>query len=162
MARCCWSAETLSGRWPRPRSQTLRRRFLTTDCSMPESKICQRCGRTIEWRSKWKDHWDEVRYCSASCRKKPAKDRSAELKQAILELLRSRPRTASICPSEAARLVDPASWRDLMEPTRRAARLLHSEDQVSITQGGKAVDPSTAKGPIRIRRGARFPNSITP
>ena len=60
-------------------------------------------------------------------------------------------RTSTICPSEAARAVDADGWRDLMEPARKAARRLVAAGSVVITQGGKVVDPSTAKGPIRIR-----------
>jgi hypothetical protein len=47
---------------------------------------------------------------------------------------------------------DDDSWRELMEPARRAARRLVDRGEVEITQGGHVVDPSTAKGPIRIRR----------
>jgi hypothetical protein len=32
------------------------------------SKICAVCGRPFQWRKKWKDVWDEVRYCSDRCR----------------------------------------------------------------------------------------------
>lgn len=39
-----------------------------------------------------------------------------------------------------------------MEPARSAARRLAASDEVVITQGGRVVDPSTAAGPIRIRR----------
>jgi hypothetical protein len=38
-----------------------------------------------------------------------------------------------------------------MEPTRAAARRLVAIGEAEITQGGHVVDPSTAKGPIRIR-----------
>jgi hypothetical protein len=38
-----------------------------------------------------------------------------------------------------------------MEPSRRAARRLVAQGLVEITQKGRVVDPSTAKGPIRIR-----------
>lgn len=44
------------------------------------------------------------------------------------------------------------AWRELMEPARRAARRLVAGGQVQILQRGAVVDPSTAKGPIRIRR----------
>jgi hypothetical protein len=39
-----------------------------------------------------------------------------------------------------------------MEPARRAARRLVTAGKVDITQGGQIIDPSAAKGPIRIRR----------
>ncbi len=72
--------------------------------------------------------------------------------QRIDELLAARARTSSICPSEVARSIAPDDWRDLMEPARRAARRMVARGEVEITQGGSVVDPSTAKGPIRIRR----------
>jgi hypothetical protein len=44
-----------------------------------------------------------------------------------------------------------------MEPARRAARRLVAQDQVRILQKGRVVDPSFAKGPIRVGRGPAFP-----
>lgn len=76
----------------------------------------------------------------------------AALEESIQHLLASRSRGASICPSEAARAVSPDGWRPLMERTRRAARRLVAAGEVDILQRGRVVDPSTAKGPIRIRR----------
>ncbi len=75
-----------------------------------------------------------------------------DLESVILELLDARAQGATICPSEAARQVGGEDWRDLMEPARQAARRLVDAGEVEITQGGRVVDPSTAKGPIRIRR----------
>ena len=55
-------------------------------------------------------------------------------------------------PSEVARkYYGEESWRDQMETVRRAARRLVSSAQIEITQKGKPVNPSTAKGPIRLR-----------
>ncbi|WP_258802556.1 DUF3253 domain-containing protein [Pseudarthrobacter sp. NS4] len=70
----------------------------------------------------------------------------------ILELLAARAAASTICPSEAARAVGGDNWRDLMEPARRAARRLVDAGEVQITQRGSVVDPSNAKGPIRIRK----------
>lgn len=75
-----------------------------------------------------------------------------DLERAILDLLAQRAAGATICPSEAARSVGDDDWRDLMEPARDAARRLVEAGQVEITQGGRAVDPATARGPIRIRK----------
>lgn len=74
-----------------------------------------------------------------------------------MELLDARSGGSTICPSEAARRVDPDGWRDLMERSRAAARRLVAEDRVVITQKGRAVDPSTARGPIRVGRGPAWP-----
>jgi hypothetical protein len=82
-------------------------------------------------------------------------DTDRRLERAILDLLGARAASATICPSEAARAVGGEGWRDLMEPARQAARRLVAADAVEITQGGRVVDPSTARGPIRIRRRTR-------
>jgi hypothetical protein len=109
----------------------------------------------MAWRKAWAANWDAVRYCSDACRRRKVRPVDDELEATILALLADRSAGATICPSEAARAVDPAGWRDLMEPARSAARRLVAIGAVHITQGGRVVDPSTAKGPIRIRRAAR-------
>ena len=109
------------------------------------------CGRRITWRKKWARDWANVRYCSDACRRAKGSAAAAALEQAILELLAGRAAGATICPSEAARVVDPAGWRDRMEDARRAARRLVARGAVEVTQGGRVVDPSTARGPIRVR-----------
>lgn len=105
----------------------------------------------MAWRRKWERSWDEVRFCSDACRRRGIRQVDRELEAAILSLLSDRAPRATICPSEAARTVGGDDWRPLMEPARAAARRLQAEDRVVITQGGRPVDPSTAKGPIRIR-----------
>lgn len=117
----------------------------------PEEKTCQSCGRRIEWRKKWERDWDNVRYCSTSCRQHGVSAVDRQLEQTIRALLAQRAATSTICPSDAARAVSPDDWRDLMEPARRAARRLVAAGEVDITQAGHVVDPSTAKGPIRVR-----------
>jgi hypothetical protein len=91
-----------------------------------------------------------------------ARDRSAvsaadvDLEARIRAMLADRAVTSTICPSDVARSIskDEAVWRPLMDPVRRAARRMVAAGEVEITQGGSVVDPSTAKGPIRIRRRA--------
>lgn len=119
-----------------------------------EPKICASCGRTIEWRKKWERDWAQVRHCSAACRKRGVTTTDQALEQSIRDLLAARARGKTICPSDAARAVGPEDegWRELMEPARRAARRLVASGEVVITQGGRVVDPSTARGAIRIRR----------
>ncbi|WP_148611495.1 DUF2256 and DUF3253 domain-containing protein [Nocardioides rubriscoriae] len=121
----------------------------------PAPKTCVACARTIEWRKKWERDWDSVRYCSTACRRRGVDPTDKALEASILSLLDARAGGATICPSEAARAVaaeGSLEWRDLMEPARRAARRLVDAGDVEITQAGHVVDPSTAKGPIRIRR----------
>ncbi len=117
-----------------------------------DEKTCVVCGRRMTWRKAWAKNWDQVRYCSDRCRRRGVKPVDADLESAILDLLDRRARGATICPSEAARAVDPDDWRELMEPARSAARRLQGGGIVTIVQNGAEVDPSRAKGPIRIRR----------
>lgn len=105
----------------------------------------------MAWRAAWAKHWDELRYCSDRCRRQKVRPVDIALEATIRELLQQRARGTTICPSEAARVVEPAGWEALMEPARAAARRLVATGEVVITQGGRVVDPSTAKGPIRIR-----------
>lgn len=117
----------------------------------PAPKTCVACGRTIEWRKKWERDWDSVRYCSAACRRRGVSAQDLDLERRITAMLAGRARSSSICPSDVARELAPDDWRPLMEPVRRAARRLVDRGEVEITQAGSVVDPSTAKGPIRIR-----------
>ena len=118
---------------------------------MPGSRTCAACGRRIEWRKKWVRHWDEIRYCSERCRRSRPSRIDRDLEDAIVSLLDRRPREASICPSEAAKAVSPDDWEALMQRARNAARRLVASGRVEITQNGRVVEPSAARGPIRIR-----------
>lgn len=105
----------------------------------------------MAWRKRWASRWDEVTTCSEACRRKRRRlaSQGAELEANILSMARQRhPR--SLCPSEVARAADPERWRELMEPTREAARRLVAAGLIAMTQGGREVDPSTARGPIRL------------
>ncbi len=75
----------------------------------------------------------------------------AHLDEALAALLAERSAGKTVCPSEVARAVGGEQWRDLMEPARAAARRAVARGDAQITQQGRVVDPSAAKGPIRIR-----------
>ena len=136
--------------------------------SVHEDRICASCGRAFAWRKAWARDWEQVRYCSDGCRRRKVRPIDRALETAILELLAARGAGATICPSEAARAVACAvgptvapacaredsddTWRELMEPARRAARRLVAAGQVELTQRGRVVDPSTFRGPVRVRR----------
>ncbi|SIR92721.1 DUF3253 domain-containing protein [Microbacterium sp. RURRCA19A] len=82
----------------------------------------------------------------------PSSAADPRLVASIRELLAQRAEGATICPSEAARAVGGDEWRDLMQPARDAARHLVDAGEVEVTQRGEAVDVTTARGPVRIRR----------
>jgi len=121
-----------------------------SDSELP-SKTCCVCSRTIQWRKKWERNWAEVKYCSQACRRAARRGVDQRAEQAILDRLASRRRGASICPSEVARELYGEAWREHMESVRSAARRLVAQGRLEITQRGQVVDPSTAKGPIRLR-----------
>jgi len=122
------------------------------DTAAAAEKTCVSCGRRIEWRAKWAADWEAVKYCSAGCRAHGVTATDTRLEETITTLLDKRAADATICPSDAARAIGGEEWRDLMEPARRAARRMVARGDLQITQGGSVVDPSTAKGPIRLRR----------
>ncbi|WP_144763072.1 DUF3253 domain-containing protein [Curtobacterium sp. 9128] len=110
-------------------------------------RTCASCGRRMPDSAA-----PDAKWCSDACRRHKLDHTDLELERTIDELLDARALTSSICPSDAARAIGGEEWRDLMEPARRAARRMVARGEVEITQGGNVVDPSTAKGPIRIRR----------
>lgn len=83
------------------------------------------------------------------------------LEAALLRLVDARAPGASVCPSEAARAVAPDGWRPLMNEAREAARRLLERGEAEVTQGGRVVDPASARGPIRVRR-RRGVTSVSP
>lgn len=73
----------------------------------------------------------------------------------ILRLTRDRGPDASISPSEVAQALSapPPSeeWRTRLSAVRRAAVRLAEAGEIDILRKGKPVDPTTAKGVIRLR-----------
>lgn len=110
-------------------------------------KTCERCGRNIEHRKKWDKNWEQIKYCSDQCRKMKS---LISFETEILNLLRMRGAGKTICPSEVLEETDKQN-KVLMEMVRISARKLVHAGFIQITQNGKQVDPSTAKGPIRLK-----------
>jgi hypothetical protein len=71
----------------------------------------------------------------------------------LLDLVAQRGPTKTICPSEVARALSAEGWRDLMPAVRQVGCTLAGEGRIVVTQKGQAVDPETAKGPIRYGQG---------
>jgi hypothetical protein len=77
---------------------------------------------------------------------------ATRLRAAILALARHRGPDSSICPSDAARAVGGARWRDLTDDSRSTAFALARDGTLEITQRGAAIDADRPPGgPIRIR-----------
>ena len=120
---------------------------------MIPNKICQTCGRMMQWRKKWGNCWHEIQYCSTQCRRSRPDALDRKLEKVILEILSHKAKNTTICPSEATRAVfKEKEWQKNMERTRQAARRLYADGKIEILQKGGVVDPSTFKGPIRLRK----------
>jgi hypothetical protein len=96
-----------------------------------------------------------VKYCSDKCRALGLTSRDDAIEKAILKLLQARPDGATICLSEAVRVLQPGGADEsrlvLMQAIRRAARRLAVRRQIVWLQGGRPVDPSKTRGPVRLR-----------
>lgn len=125
--------------------------LIQTGTVPPEPKTCASCGRRIEWRKKWERDWENVRYCSASCRRRGVTRVDQELEDGPTALLAAAGRRGTVDPADAIGRVAADVREDLSEPARRAARRLVADGVAEVVQGGRVVDASTAKGPFRLR-----------
>ena len=74
------------------------------------------------------------------------------LSAAIRALLRARPATSSICPSDAARIAGGRHWRALLPQAREVARDAARAGEIVVTQRAKKLDPDAEwRGPVRLR-----------
>jgi len=124
-----------------------------------KDKLCKTCRRPIRWTPQQARDWDVVKFCSEACRGQQPDNADRALEAAILQLLHERSATTlqdkTICPSEAAKLIGGLetrqAWESLLEPARAAARRLAIAGKVQIIQHNHPADPTTAKGPIRLK-----------
>lgn len=73
-----------------------------------------------------------------------------DFREQIMNLLNQRGPLKTICPSEVLSL-EKKKDKNMMEHVRKSASLLASEGRIVITQSGKTVDPTSFKGPIRLK-----------
>ncbi|HTI34542.1 MAG TPA: DUF3253 domain-containing protein, partial [Miltoncostaea sp.] len=85
--------------------------------------------------------------------------RATRLRAAMLALLQARDPGKTICPSDAARVGGGPSWRGAMPAARDVAAALAGDGLVEVRQGGRPVAVGTARGPVRIARGPRWPGT---
>jgi Protein of unknown function (DUF3253) len=83
--------------------------------------------------------------------------RRTRLAATIRTLLQHREPDRTICPSDAARVVGGPGFRRLMPLAREVAAGLADEGAIEVRQRGEPVDLRTAKGPVRLARGPRWP-----
>ena len=81
--------------------------------------------------------------------------RNLRIDAAILALLHGRKEGASICPSDAARIVGGKSWRALMDDVRTRAATLSRKRRIRITRGGRTVAGHPTSGVLRYELARR-------
>ncbi len=74
-----------------------------------------------------------------------------QAKTILTEMLQNRGEGKTICPSEVARALASADWRNNLPLVRQAAQILLSEGKLQIEQKGVPVDPTNVRGPVRYR-----------
>ncbi len=107
------------------------------------SRSCVVCGREMTWRKAWERSFEEVRYCSAGCRRARLTSGDVALEEEVLAALRTSRRGAVIEPEQVV-----VGER---ESVRRAVRRLAARGEVQVVQAGRVVDPSHARGPLGVR-----------
>jgi len=76
---------------------------------------------------------------------------SDPIEAVILEKLSERDAGKSICPSDAAKALDPEAWRRQLGRVRATAIGMARQGRLVIIKKGKPVDPDDFKGVIRLR-----------
>ena len=110
--------------------------------SFPD-KTCIKCGRSFSWRKKWARTWEEVRYCSASCRRHRINATDRNLEKKILNAISSAP-TGSIVLDDLKHTPKEA------EPLRQAARRLAVAGHIVMRKNGRTIDPRTLQGSVVV------------
>jgi hypothetical protein len=76
---------------------------------------------------------------------------SAQVEQAIFDLLGGLAPGKSVSPEDVAKAVDPAGWRRELGKVKPVAVGLARQGKLVITRHGKPADPEKFKGVWRMR-----------
>ena len=72
------------------------------------------------------------------------------IRACLLRLAEERGAKKTFCPSEVARLLGGAGWREWMDVIRIEASGLAAEGKLRATQRGRVVELDRVSGPIRL------------
>ena len=114
------------------------------NATLPE-KTCAQCGRRFSWRKKWERDWEQVRYCSAACRRQKVGQSDQALEARILRALER-------APAKGISLEALVKMPDQSEPLRQAARRLARDGRIEMIQAGVTIDPRDLHGRVTVRR----------
>ncbi|MGV8846340.1 DUF3253 domain-containing protein [Tessaracoccus sp.] len=140
------------------------RKWRASDVAIPDNLRAELVSELMRARREVGRRGDEARPCVQDAkvalgeRGEPwweeASDEGLRIRLAatIRALLRHRDGT-TICPSDAARVVGGATWRDIMPVAREVTHALAGTGVVMVQQKGEEVDVLRARGPVRIAPG---------
>lgn len=110
-------------------------------------KNCAVCGRRMDWRKRWRNNWQSVKYCSSSCRRSSRDVERHNLETRILAMLNQQPGKACLdLDGMTAKLFDASSrsFHQHRVSVHNAARRLCNRGVTSLFRQGRPVDPSKA------------------
>ncbi len=110
---------------------------------------CAVCGLPFSWRSRWKDCWDEVRYCSQRCRRRKLRDSDQQLESQLLDLLRHGRQSVSELESSVTGAAAMGIAPD-RQSVRMALRRLCVKGAVRIPRPARTVDGMASDGSTLI------------
>ncbi len=140
------------------------RRSRASDTDIPESLRAELVAELTRARHKVDNHGDASQQMVDDAQialgergevwwKEPSEEgRRTRLAATVRALLRHRNGT-TICPSDAARVVGGALWRDIMPVVRDVAHDLAQHRLVVVQQKGERVEVHQARGAVRIAPG---------
>lgn len=140
------------------------RRWRASDTGIPENLRAELVSELMRARREVGRRGDEARPCVQDAkvalgeRGEPWWEEASDeglrtrLAATIRTLLRHR-EGATICPSDAARVVGGDHWRDVVPVARDVAHELVEQRVVVVQQKGEAIDVREARGPVRIAPG---------
>ena len=137
-------------------------KWRATDPDIPEQLQAELVKELMTARRLVKTRGDEVRFRVHDAKValgergepwwEPTETGQRERLSSVIRALLRRREGATLCPSDAARVVGGENWRDLMPLVREVAAELSDQGEIRITQKGEPVS-SDAKGPLRLAPG---------
>ena len=106
-----------------------------------DHKTCKACGRDFSWRKKWKNNWEEVKFCSKSCSKINLKS-IENLKFLILKTLASENNEI---------ILDQLKLEQDKRLIHSALRLLEIEVKVQLFKNNKKITAQELNAKVRIK-----------
>lgn len=143
------------------------RRWRATDSSIPESLRAELVTELMSARRAVKTPDPDARTRVADAKvalgerghpwwEEPTEATIASRAEATVRALLRKRDGSTICPSDVARVVGGRNWRHWMPTVRDVVGQLADAERIVVTQRGEPVALETARGPVRIARGARF------